>query len=156
MPDMMHEKIDLVFGVNWPAPDEVIAKKIATTRYVLCASPDYLLKKGIPLTLADLANHDYIPHSNRTKHNFLIGSKQTLKQFPQTRIKVNHAGMMKQLALQGWGIIQLHDYMVQKELSEGKLIEILATELTKPMFLYIYYHKFSLCTAQNKTIFAVY
>jgi DNA-binding transcriptional LysR family regulator len=61
MPDIKYEKIDLVFGVNWPAPDEIIARKIRNTRYVLCASPEYIKKYGTPESIKDLKQHFYIP-----------------------------------------------------------------------------------------------
>ena len=44
---------------------------MATTRYVLCASPDYLQKYGTPQTPADLTKHCYITHNMRVPDNLL-------------------------------------------------------------------------------------
>ena len=54
MPDMEKEKVDIVYGVNWPAPLDIVARKIGQTRYVLCASPDYLKTQGTPEKIEDM------------------------------------------------------------------------------------------------------
>jgi DNA-binding transcriptional LysR family regulator len=142
MPDMIAEKIDLVFGINWPAPDDVLAKKIGQTRYVLCASPEYLAQYGTPEKIGDLKEHLYIPHTGRQEKNLIIGLKQPLTARPSIKIRLNNAEIMKQFALENQGIIQLHDYMIQDELASGKLVEVLKDEVYSEKPLYVYYHRF--------------
>ena len=142
MPDMQKEQIDVVFGINWPAPSDVIAKTIGKTRYVLCASNQYLAKHGTPSTLKDLERHHYIPHLGRTQANFIANLKQPSKLNITTPLRLNNALFMKQCALKGLGIVQLHDYMVQAELASGELVEILAEMAQPEIPLYIYYFKY--------------
>ncbi|MCK1850975.1 LysR substrate-binding domain-containing protein, partial [Legionella pneumophila] len=47
-PDLAQENVDVLFGVSMEGPPELVRKRVSTTRYVLCASPDYLAKNGIP------------------------------------------------------------------------------------------------------------
>ncbi len=143
MPDMKHENIDLAFGVNWPGPDDIIARKICYTRYIMCASPDYLKQHGTPASLIDLNNHAYIPHSGRSLKTPLVG----LKNKPPTSlhlsnpIQANNIQFIKSCVLKGMGIAQFHDYMVQNEIESGELVEILSDQFNEKEDLFIYYQK---------------
>jgi DNA-binding transcriptional LysR family regulator len=141
MPDMRRERIDIVFGVNWPAPEDVIARPIGKTRYVLCASPTYLKKFGTPKNIKDLKNHQYIPHMCRSPENPVMQLKQPISLNLSPQLSINSAYIMKKFAILGFGIIQLHHYMVQEELKNGTLIEILKDHLNENVPLYMYYQK---------------
>lgn len=142
LPDLKRENIDLVFGVNWPAPDNVIARKIGETRYVLCASPDYLKRFGTPTCLNDLEQHQYIPHLGREHHTPIVSLKKTTSKIHlKHQLKTNHSHLIKACALQGLGIVELHDYVVADEIEKGNLIEILPGILKEKEPIYIYYRK---------------
>lgn len=141
MPDMQREQIDLVFGINWPAPEDIVAKVIGKTRYVLCASPKYFKKFSKPKNLKELEAHFYIPHSSRTAANMIVSLKHKTSLHLFSQLQANNAHFMKQCALLGLGIVQLHEYMVIDELKSGELIEILAEYLQPEIPLYVYYQK---------------
>ena len=141
MPDMEREQIDIIFGVNWPTPPDVVAKMIGETRYVLCASPEYLKKYGTPTDIKELENHSYIPHLGRTSENIIANLKSRMKLTLNPRLKLNNAHFMKQCALNNLGIIQLHDYMIENELKNGSLVEVLSKYLKPKIPLYVYYQK---------------
>jgi DNA-binding transcriptional LysR family regulator len=142
MPDMFQENYDIVFAVNWPAPDEVVARPIGKTRYVFCAAPDYLKKHGTPKTQKDLERHEYIPHLGRSSDNWVAPLKSPIEVLQKkSRLGFNDAALMKQAALSGWGIVQLHEYMVHEELKSKHLISVLDTILNPSVDLYMYYQK---------------
>ena len=142
LPDMQQEEIDIVFGINWPAPDDVIARKIGETRYMLVASPAYLKQYGVPTNIEELKNHRYIPHCGRAKGDIIVDLKKPIDLNLNTPLEINNAALMKTCAIAGMGIIQLHDYMIKDEVDTGKLVEILPGYLNKAIPLYIYYHKY--------------
>jgi len=141
MPDMQNEQIDIVFGVNWPAPDYVVAKKIGVTRYVLCASKKYLAQFGTPKNIKDLESHKYIPHVGRSPDNLIVDLIKPVSININPQVKMNSAILMKQSAISGLGIVQLHDYIVKKELENNRLIEILPEYFNKEIPIYVYYQK---------------
>lgn len=141
MPNMAEEMVDIVFGVNWPAPPEVVARPIAKTRYVLCAAPQYLKEYGTPSTINELSSHHFISHLGRQSPCSLVQLKQQLQPKMQCNLALNHIGLIKSCVLQGKGISQFHDYMVQEELADGALIELLAEKFYSEIPLYIYYQK---------------
>ncbi|MDP1573652.1 MAG: LysR substrate-binding domain-containing protein [Coxiellaceae bacterium] len=56
-------------------------------------------------------------------------------------LKMNDAHLIKQAAMTGLGIVQLHHYMVEKELENGTLVEVLKHATQPEIPLYIYYQK---------------
>ncbi len=55
--DVIGDGFDLIFRVGQPKDAGYIARPLASSDSVFCASPHYLQRHGIPLTLADLARH---------------------------------------------------------------------------------------------------
>ena len=45
------------------ADSSLIARRLAPNRLVVCGSPDYLARRGVPRTPADLARHDCLLYS---------------------------------------------------------------------------------------------
>lgn len=141
MPDMYREGIDVVFGVNCQASDDVVARLIGKTRYVICASPDYFKKNGLPENIKELEKHFYIPHLGRTPENIISQLKHPTLLTMSPRLSINNASVMKQSAMFGLGIVQLHHYMVEEELKRGDLVEVLKDKLHNEVSLYMYYQK---------------
>lgn len=138
MPDLHLESIDLLMGMSISAKGAVIQKKIATTSYVFCASPQYLEKYGTPREPIDLKKHRYITHSQRLPDDELeFTGHVPIKIKPYLR--VNDVQSMLDLALDGLGIVKLHDYVVAKDLAKGKLLKLLSTYSNQAMPIYAAY-----------------
>ncbi|MBS0654229.1 MAG: LysR family transcriptional regulator, partial [Verrucomicrobia bacterium] len=56
-PDVNREAVDVVIGMSVTAEGDAVQKRIATTSYTLCASPDYLKQFGVPRSQGDLQHH---------------------------------------------------------------------------------------------------
>ena len=58
--DLGGEGFDVGIRISFdPAPD-LVARKLASNRAVLCASPSYLKRRGTPRRLEDLSDHDAV------------------------------------------------------------------------------------------------
>jgi len=55
--DLTENNIDIAIRYGVPPDSQLVTQKIASSRRVLCASPDYLDRHGIPETYADLTEH---------------------------------------------------------------------------------------------------
>ncbi len=138
VPDLSMETIDVLIGMSISANEDAIQKRIGTTSYSLCASPDYLKQFGIPEKPEDLKNHRYIAHSMRKPDNELIfHNKESITLIPYLR--VNDAETMLNFALDGLGIVKLHHYVVKKHLEEGSLHELLSSYNTSEVPIYVAY-----------------
>ncbi|QWV00204.1 MULTISPECIES: LysR family transcriptional regulator [Francisella] len=141
MPNFKTQETDIILGVNWTPPEDIIARKIATTRYILCASPVYLELYGIPSSLSDLVNHKYIPHSSRATALVNIRESKVNAQMPPSDLSANNMEFMKECVLNDLGIAQFHEYIVKDEIQNGKLVELLKDEFLDHQDIYIYYPK---------------
>lgn len=137
-PDLQQEGIDLIFGVAMDETYNLVRRRVATTRYVLCASPTYLKKYGIPKTPMDLKKHLYIAHSMRTPPNKLL-FKNKKELFIEPTLLLNDCHAIRECALQGIGIGMLHDYMIEDALQTGQLVEVLNEFQIPSINIYLYY-----------------
>lgn len=137
IPDLNAEGVDVLIGMSLSASGDVIQKRIATTSYVLSASPAYLKTAGIPKTPADLKQHKYITHSMRKPDNELLLRDQRVLVYPS--IHVNDTQTMLHLALDGLGIVQLHHYVVREHLERGTLQEVLTSYKNPELPIYVAY-----------------
>ena len=139
-PNLEKEGIDILFGVSIEGSQELIRKRVASTRYMLCASPTYLKKFGIPEHPTDLMKHDYITHSIR-KPNNVISFKDGKEIYLNPTLWLNDSYMMRQCAIENMGIVNLHDYMVTDAIQQGQLIEVLREYQEPKKNVYLYYQK---------------
>jgi DNA-binding transcriptional LysR family regulator len=58
--DVIDDGLDVALRIGLPADSSVIAKKILSAKRIVCASPAYLKKHGVPAKPSDLLQHDCI------------------------------------------------------------------------------------------------
>jgi DNA-binding transcriptional LysR family regulator len=121
--DILSEGFDVAIRVD-DAPDRRLARAVLTSRKLYCcASPDYLRRAGIALSVADLDDHACLlgsaPNWRFTSdgHEVLIS--------PVARWRCNSGFAVAEAALHGLGICQLPDFYVTPHLTSGALVEIL-------------------------------
>jgi DNA-binding transcriptional LysR family regulator len=138
VPDLNLEAIDVLIGMSISATGDAIQKRIATTSYSFCASPNYLKQFGIPEKPDDLKHHRYITHSMRKPDNeLLLRDKEVVTITPY--IRVNDAQTMLNFALDGLGIVKLHHYVVKEHLEQGTLQELLSAYSNSEIPIYVAY-----------------
>lgn len=139
IPHLLEEDLDVVFGMSAQVTSNSIQKKITSTRYVFCASPDYLTNHGRPNQPSDLSEHRYITHTMRVPNDrWVFSSDETVYLNPV--LFLNDAQGMLECAIKGLGIVALHHYQVVSALAKGELVEIL-TEYRMPIIpVFLYYH----------------
>ncbi|HYD61902.1 MAG TPA: LysR family transcriptional regulator [Noviherbaspirillum sp.] len=143
--DIVDEGYDLAIRITDHPSPTMVARKIAPVRWVTCASPEYLARRGAPRTPQELLNHDCLvyhgipaPHSG---WRYMIGNKEvSLDVSTSSRCRVNNSEALIQLALGGMGIILFPTYILGPLLKSGRLKEILPDSIANPgMGLYATY-----------------
>ncbi len=126
--DLVEEGMDLAFRIGVLKDSSLIARQICPIKSILCASPDYLKKQGIPKTPEDLKHHQLLHYS-------LSGSltwKLTDRQGEQHLINIsaqmiaNNGDFLKNMAVAGHGIIIMPTFIVWKAIASGELVPILS------------------------------
>lgn len=139
-PDLKGENIDIAFGMSNAWSQDLICRKVAISRHVLCASPAYLNEYGIPQAPHELVQHKYITHNLRSAGNVLkFSDKQEVVLKPI--LQFNDARSMLQAALHGAGIISLNHYILEEAIDNGQLIPVLEAYANSPRPVYLFYRK---------------
>lgn len=124
--DLMAENIDVAIRIGTLENSTLIARKIATTERIICASPSYLAHAGSPQRVEDLERHECILDTNNQpaqQWNFTQNGV-TRGVTVSGRFTVNSARAAIDLAKNGAGIIKCPDIFVRRELDTGALVRI--------------------------------
>lgn len=139
IPHLLEEDLDVVFGMSAQVASNSIQKKITSTRYVFCASPNYVREHGNPVQPYDLLKHKYITHMMRAPNDVWIFPKgETVYLNPV--LYLNDAAAMLNCAINGLGIVSLHHYQVAHALARGELVEVLPQHRMTKIPVFLYYH----------------
>ena len=102
----------------------LIARRLATSRRLLVASPDYLQRAGCPASLADLERHKGILYTNRVSDWRFARPDGWSVVRPTAGLRVNNGLVMRDAAIAGLGIALLPTFFVHEEVAKGTLVEI--------------------------------
>jgi DNA-binding transcriptional LysR family regulator len=126
--NLVEEHIDLAVRVGELPDSSMIATRVGSIRMVLCASPAYLKRRGVPKKPADLATHECVIHEGNATSNtweFITEkTKQTVR--IQSRLAVNLGEAEAAAAAEGAGIARVLSYLIDdlvKSRSVAKLLE---------------------------------
>ncbi len=129
--DLVAEGYDLAIRLG-PLPDSgLVARKLEDAPLRLVASPEYVRRAGVPLTIADLAQHECLPFIMPSTGRpapwlFHVDGAET-DWTPDGTIEIHDDVLgVVSLAEAGMGICQSYDFIVRERISRGSLIEILA------------------------------
>jgi DNA-binding transcriptional LysR family regulator len=100
----------------------IIVKRLAASRRLLVASPDYLKRRGKPAALSDLEQHRGVIYSNRGTADWRFrASRKFTTVHPSTALRVNNGLLMRDAAIAGLGIALLPTFLLPTPLKERKL-----------------------------------
>lgn len=125
--DMTKSGIDLAIRVGWLPDSSLRARKLKDTPRLLCASPDYIERMGLPEKPQDLIQHEWVIFTLLpTPHHYTFTKNKKSKDIKiKGRIKTNNGNAVRTLLLEGAGISGLSDFLVAKDLKKGTLIHLL-------------------------------
>ncbi len=120
---------DIAISVGRPrgATASLIARKLNTSRRILCASPDYLARRGTPQRPEDLATHDCLSYSYLEDPNewHLIGADGERVVRVQGPIVTSHRAVLRTAALRGLGIAYGPAIFFREDLEALRLVGVL-------------------------------
>jgi DNA-binding transcriptional LysR family regulator len=125
--DLVEEGYDLAVRITNLPNSQLVSRQLATSRMVLCASPEYLARHGIPAHPRDLAAHRVVSYSywsTRDEWRF-TGPEGWVQVRTQPRIHANNGDTCRAAALDHQGIILQPDFLVGVDLRQGTLVELL-------------------------------
>ena len=141
-PPLTEDAFDVCVRFGEPPDARVIARKVAENRRLLCASPVYLARHGVPRTPADLARHNCItiPHGDEAYGSWrLTAGRRTETVKVVGSMSTNDGDIAVTWALDGHGILMRAEWDIAKYLRSGRLVQVLENYATPPADIYAVY-----------------
>lgn len=127
------------FDVTLMAVDEgydasVVARPLASTEWIVCASPAYLKRAGTPLEPQDLERHDYLKFpwqqgggssNRRLRLRPVQGAGEAVEVEMPVALQSVSFDVLYRAALDGAGIAVLSRLLVTPDLASGQLVHLL-------------------------------
>ena len=126
--NILEDGFDLGIRYGALSDSRLIAKQLADNHRVLCASPDYLKKRGTPASPSELSKHDclaMIRLSEPMTTWYFQTEKGVQKVIIQAARQSNDGALIKRWALEGAGVALKSIWDIADDLKENRLVTIL-------------------------------
>jgi DNA-binding transcriptional LysR family regulator len=136
-------RADIGFRIG-ASPDEgVIGRKLFVIQLIVCASPAYLARHGVPTTLGELATHRCSifrhPVTGKVSPWYLTVNGEIEQRHMAPSFSTNDTELELQAVLTGQAIGQLANFSAAQHIRTGHLVPVLLQHLSDHIGLHIYY-----------------
>ncbi|MDN5843946.1 MAG: LysR family transcriptional regulator [Alcaligenaceae bacterium] len=125
--DIIEEGFDAAIRVGRLEDNRLVAKKLSDHRRILCASPDYIERHGLPVTPQDLMTHNCLRFSGLASFpewRLHCGTQRQLVS-PRGTLTANDGESLLAATLAGVGILGAGEWLASREIAAGKLVHVL-------------------------------
>jgi DNA-binding transcriptional LysR family regulator len=126
--DLIDEQIDVSIRLGELPDSSLIALRLGEITWTVCASPDYLSKRGTPKVPTDLLQHNclYYSNSQSTFKNWLfLGPDGEENISINGTFSINDSTALVQAAEEGQGVLWVDKKSLGNALEEGRLVQVL-------------------------------
>ena len=127
--NLVEEGFDVAVRIGALSDSSLVARKLAATRAVVCASPHYLARQGEPESPEDLAAHDCLLYSYLSTANVWRFSAPDGREIPVAvtgSFRINNGIVLAEAAVAGHGIVMAPTFYVGPLIRDKRLKQILA------------------------------
>jgi DNA-binding transcriptional LysR family regulator len=125
--DPVNDEVDVALRIGKLKDSSYICKKLAPRKMILAASPSYITKNSQPKKIDDLQEHKclgFIFSGKVRPWRFKRLNKRDRSFTPPSILKSNDAEILKNAAIDGFGLVYLLDFILEDAISQKKLIRI--------------------------------
>jgi DNA-binding transcriptional LysR family regulator len=132
---LMEEQIDVALRIGELPDSTLMASRVGTVRTVVCGSPAYLARHGVPATPDALAVHDCISFEVlESRRAWMFGDGKSMTSVPViSRLEVNTAEAAIAAATLGVGLVRVLSYQVADAVGNGALDVVLQDYESAPL-----------------------
>jgi DNA-binding transcriptional LysR family regulator len=134
--DLVENHVDVAIRIGHLPDSALVARRVGDIRWVVCASPDYLMRRGEPSEPTQLSDHDCIAFEGLQRYRAwpFVDAAGTAGQVTiNPRFSVNTASGVTEGAAAGLGIARVLSYQADDSVREGKLVPILEDFAPPPL-----------------------
>ncbi len=125
--DLIDGNWDLAIRIGRLSNSPLQTRQLGNCRMKVCASPDYLDRRGVPRTLAELAQHNclsYTLSAMQGSHHWAFGTEGDIRVAINGDLLANNGDALLAAAVAGQGIIYQPDFIVDQALQRSELMEL--------------------------------
>ena len=138
--DLVAEGIDIQLTGGRIEDLNLIVRRLVQFDVVLCASPSYWAKRGIPQVPADLGRHDVLSYAGMpTTHLPFETEGRQYEVAVRSRMEANDVVALIELALRGAGVAFVPEPLAQSHLERGALVPVLREYMRRDHWIYAAY-----------------
>ena len=139
--DLVEEGFDLAVRITREPAPNLVARKLADLPIWLCAAPDYLRRHGHPQRPQDLAEHRCLAYSYWSGGDSwrLRGPEGEVTVKVGGNLRANNGDLLCAAARAGMGIVLQPEFLLSRDLAEGRLQRVLPAYDVTPSSLWIVY-----------------
>ena len=139
--DLIEEGLDVAIRIGDLASSTVIATHVGAVRRLVVATPEYLLRRGEPVTPDDLVAHDAIAFAglDGSERWRFRADKNPIEVAIRARLIVNTAEAAIDAALATFGITRVLSYRVADALADKSLVRLLRAYENDPVPVHVLY-----------------
>jgi DNA-binding transcriptional LysR family regulator len=140
--DLIAGGFDLAIRIGRLEDSSLIARRLAQSGMIACASPSYLAEKGHPLVPSDIARMDRLAFSQATSPgdwSFTDAAGYLHRVEGPIRFHADNMQMLLAAALAGAGIVYGPTFVFDRHLAEGTLIRVLPEYSTQNLGIHAVY-----------------
>ncbi|EOX8477490.1 DNA-binding transcriptional regulator YafC [Salmonella enterica subsp. indica] len=140
--NLIERKVDIAIRAGTLTDSSLRARPLFTSYRKIIASPDYIARYGAPTSVEELKQHVCLGFTEPLSLNtWPVACCDGQLHEIHSCISSNSGETLKQLCLSGNGIACLSDYMINKEIAQGTLVELMADKrlLVEMPFSAVYY-----------------
>ncbi|MBI4195577.1 MAG: LysR family transcriptional regulator [Betaproteobacteria bacterium] len=130
VPHTIEDGLDVAVQIGDLHASRLAARRLASTRYVVCASPGYFADRGVPRVPEDLSAHACLmyrrPRNGRLREWRFKSGTSVRHLHLNAFMTFNSGDALIAAAAAGLGIIQVAEHYVRSLLENGELTEVLA------------------------------
>lgn len=125
--DLIEEGYDMAVRISSLPSSSLVSRRLTKIRMMLCASPDYLRRRGTPTTPEDLLGHDLLAYELLASRDEWLfhGPSGHVRVRIQPKVSSNNGDTCRMIALQGGGITLQPDFTLGADVLRGDLVELL-------------------------------
>ena len=128
-PSDENQELDVFVVMGWPAAGGLIQRPLAQQRHLICATPAYWERSGVPREPKDLERSTCVNFRARVgtvldRFTFVRGSDEQIVDM-RGYVVSNDSVALLETALAGGGFMVITDLVTQRELRSGMLVPVL-------------------------------
>lgn len=133
--DLIGDQLDMAVRIGSLADSSMIAARVGSVRYVVCASPEFLAAHGVPKSPDDLASLPCVTFGTSANTSWTFKPKRrTAGSIPvRPRLVVNTAEAAIDAATAGVGLARVLSYQAAPAIAERRLRIVLAAYEPEPL-----------------------